>query len=69
MQEEKQTLQVDLQMVKKRKGLGKSTSDLYLGYSRLLSVLDDKGFEGLELLEKKPKEEVAALMKRLPSSS
>ncbi|XP_047667552.1 centrosomal protein of 162 kDa [Tachysurus fulvidraco] len=55
LKQEKQSLHVDLQMVKKERDLAKA---------QLISNSGDKGFE-LKLLEDRHKEEVAALKKRL----
>ncbi|GAA6080502.1 centrosomal protein of 162 kDa [Tachysurus ichikawai] len=55
LKQEKQSLHVDLQMVKKERDLAKA---------QVISNSGDKGFE-LKLLEDRHKEEVAALKKRL----
>ncbi|XP_053490487.1 centrosomal protein of 162 kDa [Ictalurus furcatus] len=55
LKQEKQALQVDLQMMKKERDLAKA---------QVISTSGDKGFE-LKLLEERHKEEVAALKKRL----
>ncbi|XP_026770045.3 centrosomal protein of 162 kDa [Pangasianodon hypophthalmus] len=55
LKQEKQALQVDLQMMKKERDLAKA---------QVLSTSGDKGFE-LKLLEERHKEEVSALKKRL----
>ncbi|KAF5890220.1 centrosomal protein [Clarias magur] len=55
MKQEKQALQVDLQMMKKERDLAKA---------QLSSTSGDKGFE-LKLLEERHKEEMAVLKKRL----
>ncbi|MCJ8728206.1 hypothetical protein PDJAM_G00001680 [Pangasius djambal] len=55
LKQEKQALQVDLQMMKKERDLAKA---------QVASTSGDKGFE-LKLLEERNKEEVAALKKRL----
>ncbi|KAK3552025.1 hypothetical protein QTP70_031584 [Hemibagrus guttatus] len=55
LNQEKQALQVDLQMIKKERDLAKA---------QVISTTGDKGFE-LKLLEERHKEELAALKKRL----